>query len=107
MPGCELAIGEMGKAYRTGHAVYRLNYHFVWIPKYRRAALKGAIAERTKGIFQEIAERYEFELDTMEVMEDHVHIFLSAPPRYAPARIANILKSISAKKIFEEFPRVK
>ncbi len=97
----------MGKAYRTGHAVYRLNYHFVWIPKYRRAALKGAIAERAKEIFQEIAERYEFELDTMEVMADHVHLFLSAPPRYAPAQIANILKSLSAKKIFEEFPQVK
>lgn len=47
------------------------------------------------------------EMDTLQVMEDHVQIFLSAPPRYAPAQIANILKSISAKKIFEEFPKVK
>jgi putative transposase len=76
---------EIGKAKRTGHAVYRLNYHFVWIPKYRRAVLKGAVAERAKELFQEIAEQYEMEMDTLEVMEDHVHIFLSAPPRYAPA----------------------
>jgi len=32
----------------------------------------------------------------MEVMEDHVHLFLSAPPRYAPARVVQILKSLSA-----------
>ena len=97
----------MGKAFRTGHAVYRLNYHFVWIPKYRRAILKGAVAERAKELFQEIAEQYELTLDTLTVMEDHVHLFVSAPPRYAPAQIANILKSISAKKLFEEFPQVR
>ncbi len=97
----------MGKAYRTGHAVYRLNYHFVWIPKYRVKVLKGAIAERTQEIFQEIAEQYEFEIDTQEVMPDHVHVFMSAPPRYAPAQIANIMKSISAKKLFEEFPQIR
>jgi putative transposase len=97
----------MGKASRTGHAVYRLNYHFVWIPKYRRAVLKCAAAERAKEIFCEIAEQYDFDMDTLQVMEDHVHIFLSAPPRYAPAQIANILKSISAKKIFEEFPGIR
>jgi len=47
------------------------------------------------------------EMDALRVMEDHVHVFLSAPPRYAPARIANILKSISTKKLFEEFPQRK
>ena len=97
----------MSKAFRTGHPVYRPNYHFVWVPKYRVAVLKGVVAERTKEIFQEIAEQYEFMLDTLEVMPDHVHLFLSAPPRYALARVANILKSISAKKIFAEFPQVK
>ena len=43
----------------------------------------------------------------MEVMEDHVHLFLSAPPRYAPSKIVQIMKSISAKKAFQEFPEVK
>ena len=79
----------------------------VWIPKYRKMVLKGRIAERLKEIFQEIAERYEFEIDTMEVMEDHVHLFLSAPPRCAPAEVVQIMKSISAKIVFQEFPKVK
>ena len=42
----------------------------------------------------------------MEVMEDHIHVFLSAPPRYAPARIAQILKSLSARELFARFPRL-
>ena len=69
--------------------------------------LEGSIAPRLKEIFQEIAERYEFAIDTMEVMKDHVHLFLEAPPRYSPAQVVRIMKSISAKIIFKEFPAVK
>ena len=65
------------------------------------------VAERAAEIFGEIAEQYEFRIDTMSVMKDHVHLFVSAPPRYAPAQVVNIMKSLSAKKLFEEFPQVK
>lgn len=97
----------MSPVKRTSHAVYDLKYHLVWVPKYRKMVLKGRIAERLQEIFQGIAERYEFEIDSMGVMEDHIHVFLSAPPRYAPAEIVQIMKSISAKMIFQEFPQVK
>jgi putative transposase len=97
----------MNPVKRTRHAVYDLKYHIVWIPKYRKIILTEEIAKRLKEIFQSIAERYEFEIDTMEVMEDHVHLFLSAPPRYAPAEIVQIMKSISARVVFREFPEVK
>ena len=43
----------------------------------------------------------------MEVMEDHVHLFLSAPPRYSPAQIVQILKSISAREVFERYPSLR
>jgi putative transposase len=92
---------------RTRGAVYDLKYHVVWVPKYRRMVLGERIARRLKGIFQEIAERYGFEIDTQEVLDDHVHIFLSVPPRYSPAQVAQRLKSISARKVFQEFPEVK
>jgi len=92
---------------RTSHAVYDLKYHMVWVPKYRKIILKGDLAKRIKEVFAEIAERYEFEIDTMEVKDDHVHLFLSAPPRYSPARIVQIIKSISAKRVFKQFPEVK
>ena len=92
---------------RTSHAVYDLKYHVVWVPKYRKMILRDELAKGIKTSFQEISERYGFEIDTMEVKDDHVHLFLSAPPRYSPARVVQIIKSISAKMVFKEFPEVK
>ena len=68
--------------------------------------LTEAIAERGEEIFREVAEISEFEIQTMAV-EDHVDIFLSAPPKYAPGEIVRILKSRSAKAVFKEFPEVR
>ena len=87
----------------SAHAVYDLKYHFVWAPKYRKAILKGEVGEAAKELFRRVAEAYGMEIDTMEVSEDHVHLFLGAPPRYSPARIVQILKSISARELFSRF----
>ena len=91
---------------RSKHAVYDLKYHFVWIPKYRKRILTPEIAEYAKQVFQKVAEEYDLIIDTMEIVEDHVHIFLEAPPRLSPSRIVQILKSISARELFREFPRL-
>jgi putative transposase len=92
---------------RSKHCVYDLKYHFVWIPKYRKKILSDKIVGRLKEIFQEIANHHDVEIDTMEVMDDHIHLFLSVPPKYAPAVVVQRMKSISAKAIFQEFPDVK
>jgi len=91
---------------RTKHAVYDLKYHLVWTPKYRRDIFREEIAIYVKEIFGRIAEEYEFRIDTMEVVEDHVHIFLEAPPRYSPAEIVQIMKSICAREVFKKFPKL-
>jgi len=39
--------------------------------------------------------------------EDHVHIFIEAPPKYSPARLVQILKSISAREVYKKFPEMK
>ena len=88
----------------SAHAVYDLKYHFVCTPKYRKELLIGEVAEATKEILAEIAEAYDMEIDTLEVMEDHVHLFVSSPPRYSPARVMQILKSKSARELFARFP---
>jgi putative transposase len=92
---------------RTKHAVYDLKYHLVWIPKYRKQILTGDVAGYLKEVFNHIAEEYGFEIDTMEVVEDHVHIFLEAPPRYAPAKVVQIMKSISGRELFKKFPKIR
>jgi len=92
---------------RTHHAVYDLKYHLVWIPKYRKSLLLGSIEKRLKELFYEIAEEHGFEILEMELMPDHVHLFVSAAPRWAPGKIVGTFKTITSKIIFEEFPQVK
>ena len=92
---------------RSKHAVYDLKHHFVWIPKYRKGILTKDVDERAKLVFRKIAEVYDMIIDTMEIVEDHVHVFLEAPPRLSPSRIVQILKSISARELFSQFPRLR
>ena len=92
---------------KTKHAVYDLKYHLVWIPKYRKDILDKEVSEYLKSTFNKIAEEYGFRIDTMEVMGDHVHIFIEVPPKYSPARVVQIMKSISAREIFKKFPELR
>ena len=92
---------------RTKHAVYDLKYHLVWIPKYRKHILSREGSRYLKEVFQRIAEECELRIDTMEVMEDHVHIFVEVAPRYSPAQAVQILKSVSAREVFSEFPSLR
>jgi putative transposase len=92
---------------RSKHSVYDLKYHFVWIPKYRKRILAPEIAEYVKRVFQRTAEEYDMIIDMLDVVEDHEHIFLEAPPQLSPARVVQILKSISARELFRQYPRLR
>ena len=88
----------------TSHSRYDLWYHFAWSTKYRKKVwTEEHTKNRVKIIFHTIAASYDIEIGDMAVMSDHLHLSASAPPRIAPARIAQILKSVSTKLLFEEF----
>jgi putative transposase len=92
---------------RTKHAVYELKYHVVWVPKYRAQILGGEVSRYLKEVFSRIAAEYGFNIDTMDVMEDHVHIFIEAPPACSPAQVVQIMKSISARELYKKFPEMR
>ena len=92
---------------RTSHAVYDTRYHLVWAPKYRKWVLRGDIRNFVEECFQEIAQSNEFEIEAMEIAEDHVHIFLGFPPRYSISQVVHRLKGRSARRISQIFPDVK
>ena len=92
---------------RASHCVYDTRYHLVWAPKYRKWVLQGVIRQRVKELFQEIAEHHGFEIEEMEVDTDHVHLFLSFPPKYSIGQVVGLMKAVSAKEIREEFPEVR
>lgn len=87
--------------------VYNVNYHIVWSVKYRRKVLSGKIEQRLKELFLEIAEQHNFEIGSFEIMPDHVHVFTQAHPKIAPSYIVKMLKGISGRKLFLEFPEIK
>lgn len=88
--------------------VYNVNYHLVWSVKYRRPVLTTEIEKRMKEIFHQIGEEKDFIVHQIEVGEnDHVHVYVSAHPKVAPSYIVKMLKGISGRKLFIEFPEIK
>jgi len=66
---------------RTSHVVSDVKHHLLWAPKYRKWILRGDSRDRVEEIFEEISQSHDFEIDTVEIAEDHVHLILSLPPR--------------------------
>ena len=88
--------------------VYNINYHVVWSVKYRRKVLSLEIEKRIQEIVQEIANEKEFIVHLCEVGEqDHVHVFVSAHPKISISYIVKMLKGITARKLFMEYPELK
>ena len=82
----------------TRHATYNLNYHIVWLPKYRNAVLTGEVADRVESILHEIADQKGLKIQNLTVQPDHVHLFVSSPPKHSPSLLANWFKGISSRK---------
>jgi putative transposase len=92
---------------KTRYTHYTIAYHLVWIPKYRRRVLTGEVQKETKRLIAECCEQHGLTLLAMETDEDHIHVFVSAPPRFSPAMIANLLKGHSSRYLRERFPHLK
>ena len=89
---------------RQAHAVYRCQYHIVWIPRYRYAVLTKGIAEYLEKKLKEVRKKYpEIEFIKINIQKDHVHLILSFPPKYSIARVIQIMKQNTSKALKEKF----
>ena len=86
--------------------VHNMGYHIVWAVKYRRKILTGEIESSLKEILTEISEDKGFEIKEMECDGDHIHVFVSAKPKFAPSYLYKMMKGISARKLFSKLPGV-
>ena len=92
--------------YRT--SVCNINYHMVWSVKYRRKVLSTDVEKYLKELAQQIAMDKGFDVQLLECGNgDHVHCFVSAPPKLSVTTIAKYLKGISGRKLFERFPEIR
>lgn len=94
--------------YHSGaHCKYLTQYHIIWCPKFRFSILKDGVDETLKKILQNICDRYGYKIKALEVMPDHIHIFIDCPQTVAPCDIARTLKSIRAIELFKAYPSLK
>jgi len=75
--------------------------------KYRKVLLNEKVEKCIRETMKGISERYNIVIDEIGIDGDHIHIFCGAQPQYSPSQVLKVIKSITAKRVFEEFPKMK
>ena len=84
-----------------------LLYHLVFPLKYRKPVINNEIGEGLKDICLEISERYEVHFIEIGYESNHVHFLVQSVPNYSVSKMVRMLKSITAKQLFQRFPEIK
>ena len=95
------------KYYSASRCKYLTQYHIIWCPKFRYKVLKDGVDGTLKEILFDICSRYKYKIKALEVMPDHIHIFIDCPQTVAPCDIVRTLKSLSAIELFKRYPELK
>jgi REP-associated tyrosine transposase len=85
------------------HSAWECKYHIVWIPKYRRKVLYGKVRQHLGEIFHELARQRESVILEGHICRDHVHVYISIPPKYAVSQVIGYIKGKSATAIARNF----
>jgi len=91
----------------SNKAVYNLGYHIIWCPKYRRKVLTSDVAKRLRELLYEKATSIDVEIETLEIMPDHVHLFVKASPVDSPHFIVQQLKGYTSRILRAEFSHLR
>jgi putative transposase len=97
----------MSRYRRNAGATFSLKYHLVWCPKYRRKVLVPPYDARLREIIAEVAAEFEMIVHAVEVMPDHVHLFVEADPTLSVAEIVTRFKGRSSRLMRQEFPALR
>ena len=97
----------MSEYIKKSHNVTVLLYHLVFPAKYRRAVFDEEVDITVKNVCLEIEKRYEIKFLEIGTDKDHVHFLVQSIPRYNMTKIVTIIKSLTAKKVFQECPQVR
>lgn len=87
-------------------SVSHIRYHFVWCPKRRRKLLVGPVAARLTELLHAKCDEMGWSIVALEVMPDHVHLFLGAGPDVAASQIMHALKGYTSRVLRQEYPRL-
>ena len=90
-----------------GHTKTDLKVHLIWVPKYRRRALVGEVGETVRALIRRICSELEVHIISGKVAVDHVHLFVSYPPKLSVSDMAHRLKGKSAHLLYDALPHLK
>ena len=98
-----------GERYTHGRtSVYNLNYHIIWCTKYRHKVLADSVGEDLKTILHAIAKEHGYRIPHVEIgLDDHIHLFVSAPLKISVSSIVKQLKGTSSLRLFAMHPELK
>lgn len=102
-----LVMTTKNRYHYSSHCVFNLGYHIIWCPKYRRKVLVNGIDERLKELLCQKALQIGVTIEKMEVMPDHVHLFVKAAPIIAVHFIVNQLKGYTSRLLRIEYPHLR
>lgn len=87
--------------------VYLTQYHLIWCPKYRRDILVNSIKDRLEEIIKNVCAERQMKIKALEIMPNHVHLFVSISYQHAPFKIAHWVKGRSSNLLRKEFPELR
>jgi putative transposase len=96
----------MSEYVHGSHSVFFNHHHIVWITKYRKKILTGDVALKLRDIIRQICQNESVEILRGHVGTDHVHIFVSGPPRLAISKLLQQLKGKSSRMLMMTFPKL-
>ena len=85
------------------HSRYDCKYHVVFVPKGRKKTLFGKIRKYLKGVLHELARQKGCEIISGHMANDHVHMCIAIPPKYAVSEVIGYLKGKSAIAVARQF----
>lgn len=91
----------------SNKAIYNLGYHLIWCPKYRRKILTGDIETRLKELLFVKSNELNISIEKIEIMPEHVHLFIKSNPVDSPHFIVQQLKGYTSRILRQEFPSLK
>lgn len=92
---------------KSNTSIHNVAYHLIWCPKYRRKVLVEKVEKRLMQLLKQKAKENDWIIDTMEIMPDHVHIFVKANPVASPHWIVQQFKGYTSNILRKEFPELK
>ena len=99
----DLTIEKIAKIRKTRNCKYNLNYHFTWIPKTRAKIMVCPFNKEIKQFLLEKCAEEGWDPLALQIMPDHLHFFISAPPKWAPSKIVQELKTYSSRLLRRKY----